>query len=455
MAFTAEAQEIDETVLKETELAVKTGFYPEGWWKLMEYRIGIVPLPVYILLLGIISAFVLLNKVSGDISMVIAIMVVGGFTCAEIGKRIPILRSIGGAAILATFIPSALVFYHVLPASIIQPVTDFYKNTNFLYLFITAIIVGSILGMDRQTLVKGFLKIFVPLAAGSVLAAIVGTLVGTALGMGAHHTFFYTVVPIMAGGIGEGAIPLSVGYADILQQEQGEVFAQVLPPVMLGSLMAILLSGLLNYVGKKYPHLTGEGRLQPDEHDDFDPKQEEITGHMDVSHIAAAGIMAISLYLLGTLCFNLFGLPAPVSMLFIAVVVKLARAASPKLQEGAYVVYKFFAVAVVYPLLFLVGVAITPWDKLIEGFHIANIITIFATVVTLMATGFFVGKWLKMYPIETAIINATHSGQGGTGDIAILTAANRMTLMPFAQVATRIGGAITVTLVLIALNWIS
>jgi Na+/citrate or Na+/malate symporter len=130
----------------------------------------------------------------------------------------------------------------------------------------------------------------------------------------------------------------------------------------------------------------------------------------------------------------------------------LAHGASPKLQEGAFVVYKFFRTAVVYPLLFAVGVAITPWDKLLAAFHPANIITIFATVSSLMATGFVVGRWLKMYPIETAIINATHSGQGGTGDVAILTASNRMVLMPFAQVATRIGGAITVTLVLIILS---
>jgi Na+/citrate or Na+/malate symporter len=58
---------------------------------------------------------------------------------------------------------------------------------------------------------------------------------------------------------------------------------------------------------------------------------------------------------------------------------------------------------------------------------------------------------MGMYPIEAAIINACHSGQGGTGDVAILTAANRMQLMPFAQIATRIGGAITVTLTLIAM----
>jgi len=452
-----ESQDMAASKIVSRPLETSIGSWARRWWQLMEIRIGIVPLPVYFLLLGLLVAFVLLKKVTDEkapeeISMVIAIMVVGGFTCAEIGKRIPIIRSIGGSAIFATFIPSCLVFYHLLPASLLQPVTAFFKNTNFLYLFITAIIVGSILGMDRRVLIKGFLKIFVPLASGSVIAAMVGTLVGTALGMGTHHTFFFTVVPIMAGGVGEGAIPLSMGYAQILHQSQGDMFAQVLPPVMLGSLIAILLAGLLNYVGKKYPHLTGEGRLQPDEHDEMDPTQEEITGHIDVSHIAAAGIMAISLYLLGTLCFNLFGLPAPVAMLFIAVVVKLAHGASPKLQEGAFVVYKFFRIAVVYPLLFAVGVAITPWDKLIAAFHPANIITIFATVATLMATGFLVGRWLKMYPIETAIINATHSGQGGTGDVAILTAANRMVLMPFAQVATRIGGAITVTLVLIALS---
>jgi malate:Na+ symporter len=74
-----------------------------------------------------------------------------------------------------------------------------------------------------------------------------------------------------------------------------------------------------------------------------------------------------------------------------------------------------------------------------------------ATVATLIGTGFFVGRLVKLYPIDAAIVNACHSGQGGTGDVAILTAANRMQLMPFAQIATRIGGAITITLTLIAL----
>ncbi len=429
-------------------------FWPQGWWSIVDYKIGIVPLPVFFILIAVIAGFALSGKVPSDILMAIVLLSMGGFTCAELGKRLPIIRNIGAAAIFATFIPSFLAFHHLLPNSILVSIQDFTKDSNFLYLFISCIIVGSILGMDRAVLIKGFLKIFVPLAAGSVMGCLVGTLVGVLLGIGAHHTFFFIVVPIMAGGVGEGAIPLSIGYSQILHQPQGDLFAEVLPPVMLGSLAAILLSGTLNYVGKKYPHLTGEGRLQPGEHDELEFEEDSADDHVDVTTVAAALVTAVTLYLIGALAQRLFGFPAPVAMLALAVFLKLARAVSPTLQIGAFHVYKFFSTAVTYPLLFAIGVSLTPWDKLVAAFTVPYLITIVSTVVTIMATGFFVGGWMKMYPIDTAIVTACHSGQGGTGDVAILTAANRMQLMPFAQIATRIGGAITVTLVLIAMTQI-
>jgi len=428
-------------------------FWPQGWWKLVELRIGIVPLPVYVLIAGLVAFFILRDgKVASDLPTMIAVLALGGFGCAEIGRRLPVIRNLGAAAIFATFVPSYLVFAHLLPEGVLKPIAEFTKASNFLYLFIAAIIVGSIFGMDRQVLIKGFLKIFVPLAAGSIVAGTVGTLVGVVLGLGAYHTFFYIVIPIMAGGVGEGAIPLSIGYAEILHQEQGNLFAQVLPPIMLGSLTAILLAGFLNWVGKRRPHLTGEGRLQPGVGEELTPGEEEASASsVDAGAIAAAGVTAITLYLLGIACFKLFGLPGPVAMLFLAIVVKLTRAVPPSLQLAGQTVYKFFSTAVTYPLLFAIGVSLTPWETLVAALTPANIAVIVLTVATLMATGFFVGRLLGMYPIETAIVNATHSGQGGTGDIAILTAANRLELMPFAQIATRIGGAITVTLTLIFL----
>src|SRR5262250_2714972 len=266
-------------------------WWPQGWWKIVDMRIGIVPIPVYVILVTLLVGFTYTGDIKGEISIMVAVLVIGGFTCAEIGKRTPVLRNVGAAAIFATFVPSALAYYKLLPPQIEKSVVEFTKYTNFLYLFIACIIVGSILGMDRKVLVQGFLKIFVPLAIGSIAAGVVGTLVGTLLGLGAFHTFFFVVIPIMAGGVGEGAIPLSIGYSEILGQPQGDMFAQVLPPVMLGSLTAILLSGTLNFVGKRYPHLTGEGRLQPGEHDDMDPTREtaadEKGAPIDVSTVAA------------------------------------------------------------------------------------------------------------------------------------------------------------------------
>ena len=429
-------------------------FWPQGWWKIVDYKIGIIPIPVFIVLVGIFAGLAAIGRVPSDIMVGITLLSLGGFTCAEIGNRMPIIRNIGAGAIFATFIPSALAYYHLLPGSIIKAVTDWTKFSNFLYLFIATIIVGSILGMDRKVLIAGFLKIFIPLGLGSIVAAIVGTLVGTILGIGAYRTFFFIVVPIMGGGVGEGAIPLSVGYSTILGQPQGSLFAQVLPMVMLGSLTAILLSGALNYVGKKYPHLTGEGRLQPAEHGDVEHPDPEAVHRAppDVKTVGGAAVMAVTLYLIGVLGQRLFDFPAPITMLFIAVVMKLTQAASPDLEQGAYRVYGFFRICVTYPLLFAIGIALTPWNELIAAFTIRNLITIIATVSSLMATGFLTARFLKMYPIDTAIVNATHSGQGGTGDVAILTAANRMELLPFAQIATRIGGAITVTLALLAIG---
>ena len=434
----------DATLTRHAE--TKPSFWPNGWWRIVDFRIGIIPLPIFVILLVLIAAFVLTGKVPSDILMATVLLAMGGFTCAELGKRLPVFRHLGAAAIFATFIPSFLAFHHYLPESVLNSVTEFTKFSNFLYLFISSIIVGSILGMDRHVLITGFFKIFVPMAVGSVLAGCVGVAVGTLFGFGAQHTLFFIIVPIMAGGVGEGAVPLSVGYASILHQAQGDLFAEVLPPVMLGSLTAILFSAGLNFLGKRYPHLTGEGRLQPGSSPELEAREEKPSGPPEVATVAAAGVTAVTLYLIGVISQRLTDFPAPVAMLLIAVVLKLTRAVSPDLQSGAFIVYRFFSTAVTYPLLFAIGVAMTPWDKLTASLTLPYVTTVVATVGTLMATGFFTARFLNMYPIDVAIVNACHSGQGGTGDVAILTASNRMQLMPFAQIATRIGGAITVTL---------
>lgn len=426
----------------------------ERWWHVMDtWKIGVIPLPLFILAGVLIAIDCLGGKLPSDIVVMVATLAFFGFACGEFGKRLPIIGKIGAAAICATFIPSALVYYHLLPETVVESTKTFYKSTNILYLYICCIIVGSIMSMNRTVLIQGFLRIFFPMLCGEIVGMVVGMCVGLALGLEPFQIYFFIILPIMAGGVGEGAIPLSIGYAALLQMDQGVALGRVLPMVMLGSLTAIVISGCLNQLGKRYPHLTGEGQLMPNGTNiDEDAAPPVPVAKVDVTAIAAGVMLAVLLYMVGMLGHKLVGLPAPIGMLFMAVLVKLFHGVSPRILAGCQVMYKFFQTSVTYPVLFAVGVAITPWQELINAFTLTNLLVIISTVSALVATGFFVGKKIGMYPIDVAVISCCQSGQGGTGDVAILTAGNRMVLMPFAQIATRIGGAINVSVSLLILG---
>ncbi|CRH30287.1 Citrate/malate transporter [Pantoea ananatis] len=426
----------------------------EQWWHIMDnWKVGIIPLPLFVLAGALIAVDCLSGTLKSDIVVMVATLAFFGFACGEFGKRLPVVGRLGAAAICATFIPSALVYYGLLPDIVVTSTTQFYKSTNILYLYICCIIVGSIMSMNRTVLIQGFLRIFFPMLCGEIVGMIVGMGVGLALGLEPFQIFFFIILPIMAGGVGEGAIPLSIGYAALLHMDQGVALGRILPMVMLGGVTAIIISGCLNQLGKRYPHLTGEGQLMPNV-TNVEPEllQSVFSGKVDVTAIASGALLAVLLYMVGMLGQKLTGLPAPVGMLFLAVLVKLVNGVSPRILAGSQVVYRFFRTAVTYPVLFAVGVAITPWHILVTAFTLTNLLVIISTVSALVATGFFVGKKIGMHPIDVAIVSCCQSGQGGTGDVAILTAGNRMGLMPFAQIATRIGGAINVSLSLLLLS---
>lgn len=427
----------------------------EKWWHILDgYNVGVIPLPLFILAGVLIALNCFNDTLSSDIVVMVVTLAFFGFACGEFGKRLPIVGKMGAAALCATFIPSALVYYGLLPQAVVVSVSAFYHGTHILYLYICCIIVGSTLSMNRNTLIQGFLRIVVPMLCGEIVGMLTGMAVGIALGMAPFHLFFFLVLPIMAGGIGEGAIPLSIGYAVLLNQDQAEILGHLLPVVMLGSLTAIILAGILNQLGKRFPHLTGEGELMPATGNPPTASvQPEAAGvKPELTSIAAAAVLAMLLYMVGVEIYRITGLPAPVGMLFMAIALKLLNGVSPSLLAGSQGVYTFFQTAVTYPILFAVGVAMTSWQALQDALTLANLLVIISTVLSLVVTGFVVGKKAGMHPIDVAIISCCQSGQGGTGDVAILTAGERMRLMPFAQVATRVGGALSVSFSLLVLN---
>ena len=81
-------------------------------------KVGIIPMPIAAVVVLIAAVFIARGKAPSDILMNIAVLAVGGFACAEVGKRLPLLSKIGAAAILATFVPSYLVYAHLIPKAL-------------------------------------------------------------------------------------------------------------------------------------------------------------------------------------------------------------------------------------------------------------------------------------------------------------------------------------------------
>lgn len=354
-----------------------------------------------------------------------------------------------------------MVYANLIPKMASDSVTTFMKQTNFLYVFIACIIVGSILSMNRKVLIKAFIKIFIPMVASLIIGSLVGIVVGFICGLSPYETYFFIIVPIMAGGVGEGALPLSMGYSAILKQSQDGLFAQVLPCVMLGSLVAILLAGVLKRIGEKHPKYSGNGTLLKIGGDDEILKlaqqgdKDKANIHHDLTHLTVAGILSFVLYMGGVYVNSLIGLPAPIVMLIAVVIAKVIGVIPESIEKGGYSLFRFIVTAVTTPLLFGVGVAMTPWKNLVTVFtNPRYLIVIVCTVITIVVVGWFVGNLVGMNPVEAAMVTACNSGQGGTGVVSILTSGDRLELMPFGQLATRIGGAVTVTLAIALMRMI-
>lgn len=421
-------------------------------FNIMQFKIGPLPLPIYIILASIVFLASIYGKLPADMIGGIAVMMIMGMLLGDIGLRVPILKDIGGPAILSIFVPSILVFYNLINPAAIAAITSFTKTSNFLYFYIACLVSGSILGMVRSVLIQGFLRMFVPLLIGTIFSCIAGVAVGMLTGLGAYHSLFFVVIPIISGGIGEGILPLSVAYSEILNQSPDRFIGLLVPAAMLGNVVAIMCAGYLRRLAIKKPHLTGNGTLIRSGDDSTISGNTTQEKPIDFSLMGAGIVIACCFYLFGMLASKFIPIPAPIIMILSAALVKSLGWMPEKMELGAYQLYRFVATNLTWALLVGVGVLYTPWKDVIASITPAYIATVTATVLAMVASGFYVGRYLNMYPIEAAMVTGCHSGLGGTGDVAILSAGNRMELMPFAQIATRIGGACVVVAAAILLR---
>ncbi|WP_199242432.1 2-hydroxycarboxylate transporter family protein [Desulfosporosinus fructosivorans] len=420
--------------------------------KFTNIKVGVVPLPLYLVLAAVIFMASMYGKLPADMIGGFAVIIIMGILLGDIGLKVPILKEIGGPAILAIMVPSTMVFFNLINPSALKAITAVMKTSNFLYFYISILVVGSILGMNRKVLVQGFMRMFVPLIVGTAAAISAGLLVGTLFGYTIQRTFFYIIIPIIGGGIGEGILPLSIAYSAILQIPQEALIGQLIPAAVIGNIVAIICAGLLKRLGEKKPELTGNGVLVKTGDDSEVLTAKGIDKPVDFPLMGAGILIACAFFVFGNLASPFIGIPGAIIMIFTAAIVKYLNIMPAKMEQGSFHLYKFVSSSLTWPLMVGLGVLYTPLKDVIATVTPGYLVVCASVVIAMISSGFFIGRFMNMYPVESAIVTGCHSGLGGTGDVAILSASNRMELMPFAQISTRIGGASMIVLATILMK---
>ncbi|MGI6074829.1 MAG: 2-hydroxycarboxylate transporter family protein [Pyramidobacter sp.] len=386
-------------------------------------------------------------------------MIVLGGVFNELGNRTPIVNTyLGGGAIVIIFGTALLCYYRVIPSGTAKIITNFMKGEGFLDFYIAALICGSILGMNRDLLIRAAIR-YLPAIVGGVAVAIgLAGLVGALTGYGAKQAILYIAVPIMGGGMGAGAVPLSKIFGETLGQKPEDIINIMIPAVALGNAMAIVAGGLLNKLGKTFPILTGNGDLLITKGgDDAIQADEEFLKKRDTINLTAMGIglfLATTFFAWGRIVAFFIPKIHSYAWMIISVAIVKALGILPQYYEiCCYQWFQFVMKNLTSVLLVGIGIAYTDLGQIISAFSGQYLLLVGVTVIGSILGSSILGRLVGFYPVESAITaGLCMANMGGTGDVAVLSASNRMELMPFAQISSRIGGAFMLILASVLLQ---
>lgn len=370
-----------------------------------------------------------------------------------IGNLVPVVRNFGLPTILCTFVPSTLIFFALLPEQAVEVVQEFMTTVGFLDFIIAAIITGAILGMPRTLLVKAGMRFAIPLVGCIVLTFFAIGALGAALGNGFVQSALYVAAPVMGGGIGVGALPMSEMYAAQQGVDSGPILSQLMAAVPLANVFCVLIAGALNGLGrsrmKVFVGFNGNGELLRVKGKRSDLKTPPKKTSATFLSLGKGVMITAALYTLGTILNGFMPILHEFAWLIIAAaLLKIFRLFPSELEESA-AEWGDLMTTYFIPAL-LVGVSITYIDlqEVIDAITDPVFLTlVIATVICAALTAGVLGYVVKFYFTEAAITpGLVMADTGGSGDVAVLSAAQRIHLMPFAALTTRLGGALTLFL---------
>ncbi|MDE7011590.1 MAG: 2-hydroxycarboxylate transporter family protein [Oscillospiraceae bacterium] len=405
-----------------------------------------------------------------------AFMIVFGTILQEIGDKLPIVRSyLGGGAIVIIFgmgILRYVNFFGVFDlfnpanaegvtytATLMKNIESFFKPTGaFLDFYIAALITGSILGMNRKLLMKAAARYFPAIFGGIVVAFGLAVLGGVVTGFGAVRALLLIALPIMGGGMGAGAVPLSKIFESTGTMTAEEAISIMNPAVAIGNATSIVLAGIIVkiLVDRKW---NGQGALMRSGVADaseleISPEMQAKRDKISVTNLGIGLFTSTSFFAWGFIVAKAWSALVPAVnihayawMIISVAVCKIFNIIPEPIEIACYQWFQFIMKNLTSALMVGIGLCYLSLDVVISSFSLTYLLLCLLTCVGAVIGAGLIGRLVGFYPVEAAITaGLCMANMGGTGDVAVLSAADRMELMPFAQISSRLGGAIILIL---------
>lgn len=406
-------------------------------------------LKVFSVFAVVVFALAYFGKLPTGMAGAVPLLMVIGAIFGFIGDRMPIVKDyFGGGPIIILFGSAALVMFKILPKQTIETATFFINKTGFLDFALATPITGSLFGTDRRVLLASCLRYVPCIAAAQVVGLAAVAAVGAAIGFGYKEAILFIGLPAMGGGITAGAIPMSKMFGDVLKQDPQVIFSTMVSAVAMANAMAILGGGIVDRIGKMKPEWTGNGKLLRVKTEEKLEEEDREDTPSDIKVYGVGILVSLGVLFAGYLAMMVTPMiHAYAYMVIFAVIIKLSAVLPKSVEDAGYHWCQLCLKNFVGLLLAGLGITMIDLNAVYNALSPSYVLMVVTIVVSTALAAGIIGRLIGFYPVEASItVGLCSTDMGGSGDLAILSAAKRMELLPFSAISTRIGGAMILAL---------
>lgn len=432
-------------------------------------RIWTIPLWMYLCFVGILIATTATKIVEPNMIYGPAILLTVAIISGAIFSKIPIWKKyFGGAVMGSMFVGAFLVYFGFISNPKQLPQTDWnaghyiyrsveawFKNQDFLSLYISVLLVGAVLLIPRKMIIKATGGFFVLIVAGTILGIALGYIGAQITGMSFKTLILYYALPILCDGNGGGIQPIGK-IAGKFGYNEDTWITKALAISTLASIMSVIAAAIVNGVGKAKPALSGNGKLML-----RDIHTVDRTAKSSDRNIAVTFLLILMLYMLSDLLEKAVFteerikilIPNFAWMIVICLILNIANIVPTEMKVSAEKINKFISKQTTWLLMVGVGIIYIHLDEFIKALNPTAIFISFLFVLGAAVGPMLIAKVFKFNAVESAVsAGLCMTAQGGSGAIAVLGASERMELMPFGQITCRIAGSVVLIFAAVAFS---